>query len=284
MMKRCSFVLLFFCTLSLYADTVRFAPLSMEKSDTVMQQYRPMLDYLEKETGDRFSVVYSPNYADMLHKIEQKEIDLAYLGPLPYVALRKKYTHIEPLVRFLNRNGRATYTCSIITRSDSDIDSLEGLAGRTIALTQPLSTCGYLMSERLLRQAGSSMEKGVRYAYTGSHVNSALSVILGESDVGGLKSNISRKYTHFGLKVLASTSDLPGFLLVANTKTLSREQITRLRKALLALRPLENAEERALTASWGAQLRYGAIAAKRSDYDMIEEALDEITIPGGIGF
>ena len=278
------FVLFFLYVVLLEAGVIRVAPLSMEKSDTVVQQYKPMLDYLEQRTGHRLVIVYSSNYADMLHKIETGEIDVAYLGPLPYVALRKQYPHIEPLVRFLNRDGEATYTCSIVTRSDSGIDSLHALSGKTIALTQPLSTCGYLMSEALLRKEGSSMQSGMAYSYTGSHVNSLLAVILGERDVGGAKTNIAEKYTHFGLKILATTPDLPGFLLIANTKTLPAEVRSRIREALLALKPLNNAKERALTASWGVQLRYGTVPARPGDYDLIEKALSDIKIPGGIEF
>ena len=41
------FMLFFFSVVLLEAGVIRFAPLSMEKSDTVVQQYKPMLDYLD---------------------------------------------------------------------------------------------------------------------------------------------------------------------------------------------------------------------------------------------
>ena len=51
------FVLFFLYVVLLEAGVIRVAPLSMEKSDTVVQQYKPMLDYLEQRTGHRLVIV-----------------------------------------------------------------------------------------------------------------------------------------------------------------------------------------------------------------------------------
>ncbi len=269
---------LLFCSLSAYAADLTFAPLPMEQKEKVLRQIAPMLHYLEKTTNDHFIIKYFDNYADILHDFQQNIIDLAFLGPLPYVQLRAQFPEAEPVVRFLNKQGQATYTCSLITGVESGVATAGALKGKRIGLTQPHSTCGYLCTGQLLQQAGFNIED-TRFHYTGSHQEVALAVVRGEYDAGGIKTSIGKMYTHLGLRFLSETKPLPGFLLVANKKTVSGEQIESIRKSLLELRPLEKSSQQELTRGWGKNVRYGATRALDSDYDVIRNTLQAITIP-----
>jgi len=130
----------------------------------------------------------------------------------------------------------------------------------------------------LLQQAGLSIND-TKFRYAGSHEEVALAVVRGEFDVGGIKTSIAGKYAHMGLRFLAESKPLPGFLLVANKKTLAAEQIEKIRDILLQLRPLDNASHAELTRDWGGNVRYGATEVKDSDYDVIRDQLQGITIP-----
>ena len=255
-----------------------FAPLPMEQREKVLRQIAPMLHFLEKSLDRHFSIKYLGNYDDILHDFREKRIDLAFLGPLPYVQLRGEYPEAEPIVRFLNEHGKDTYTCSLITGVESGLTTVEGLKGKRLGLTQPHSTCGYLFAGDLLQQAGISI-KDTKFHYTGSHQEVALAVVRGEFDAGGIKTSIAGKYSHLGLRFLAESKPLPGFLLVANKNTLAEEQIEKIRDILLQLRPLDNAANAELTRDWGASVRYGATEVKDSDYDVIRDQLQGITIP-----
>lgn len=142
-------ILSFFSTL--YAkDTLTFAPLPMENIKTVFIQFNPMIKYLEKKLNKKIILDYNNNYADILKKIIEKKIDIAYLGPLPYIELKEKYPSTIPLVHFKSSDGKIFYTCSIITFGTSDT-RIENIINKKIALTQPLSTCGYLSVDALLK-------------------------------------------------------------------------------------------------------------------------------------
>jgi len=250
----------------------------MEQKKKVVRQIAPMLHFFEKSLDRHFTVKYSSNYADILHNFQAERIDLAFLGPLPYVQLRAEYPEAEPVVRFLNEHGKDTYTCSLITGVESGLTTVEALKRRRLGLTQPHSTCGYLFTGNLLQQAGISI-KETKFRYTGSHQEVALSIVRGECDAGGIKTSIGRKYAHLGLRFLAESKPLPGFLLVANKKTLTTEQIEEIRDILLQLRPLYNASHADLTRDWGENVRYGATEVKDSDYDVIRDQLQGTTIP-----
>jgi len=237
-----------------------------------------MLSYLEQELSEPISIEFHKNYAAILDAFCRDNIDLAFLGPLPYIKLKKKCDKVVPIVRFVNKKGKSTYTCSIITDTEIGVQNLQELKGKKVALTQPLSTCGYLMTDFLLRQAGFHLAD-TRYRYVGNHRKVALAVIRGEADAGGLKTSIAHKYEHLGIRFLARTPPLPGFLLVANGSTMSLGQIQKIRAALLRLHPLTNPEDAETTACWGEKIRYGAVPVNDRDYDIIRNELAGITIP-----
>ena len=70
------------------AETLVFAPLPMQNRETLIKQFRPMTDYLEKELDIKIEYSYAEGYNEIIKKFSNMEIDLAYLGPLPFVELR----------------------------------------------------------------------------------------------------------------------------------------------------------------------------------------------------
>lgn len=270
-----SITLLTKLTLLLASDTIRFAPLPMQKAETVIQQYTPFLKHLEEETGTAFEISYSPNYDTLIEKFVRGEIDMAYLGPLPYVKLHRQFPYAKPLVRFLNSDGEADYTCCLIARSDSGISPLYLSQAKRVALTQPSSTCGYLITEKILRKHDLSLSNTMFYSYTGSHSNSALSVILGNADIGGLKTSIAKRYLFHGITILEESDPIPGFALIYNSKTMDSHQADLIRDSLLS----KQSQTEESVKQWGKQLQYGVVPASHSDYAYIIKALITIMIP-----
>lgn len=253
----------------------------MQKAEMVIEQCTPLLRYLEKALGIKTEIVYTPDYDEMILRFVQGEIDIAYLGPLPYVKLHNRFPDAQPLVRFLDKDGQESYTCSLVARKTNREDNVSTILkqAKHISLTQPSSTCGYLMTEKMLKRHGLSLQKDKLYNYTGSHTNSILSVILGDTDVGGVKTSIAEKYLFHGLKIIETSETIPGFALVYNRQTLSKEMANKLKLALLKLHPLESPEDAAITSSWGEQMKYGTKELTHADYESVIKASDTITIP-----
>lgn len=107
----------------------------------------------------------------MLDKFQPGKVDVAYLGPLPYVAKAVWCRHTAGA--FLEASGQPTYTCAIVsTNAKTRLKSLKGVK---VALTQPLSTCGYLATDGLLQQAGNTL-MAQQYRYLNQHDAVALAV------------------------------------------------------------------------------------------------------------
>lgn len=276
MTTRCLlFVLFLGLAAPVWAETITFAPLPMENRETVLKQFMPMATYLRQTLGLEVRFNYSDSYEEILEKFQSGAIDLAYLGPLPYVTLKTKVDQAEPLVHFNEPSGKPLYTCAIVALADKQID-LAGLSNQKVALTQPLSTCGFLSTNGLLREKGSSLAKNL-FRYLDKHDEVALAVVRGEYEIGGIKTAIGKKYAHLGLSVLAETAPLPSFALIANGKTLKPEIRAAIRAALAGLDPA--GKDKDMLALWGDNIRHGAVPATDQDYAPVRALLGGETIP-----
>jgi len=215
------------------------------------------LDYLGQQLGTSLQIDYSGSNDEVVEKFRAGHVDLAYRGPVPYGKLRRNFPAAEPVVVFREKDGEATYTCALVAADDHP--DLKSLRHKRIALTQPLSTCGYFATQGLLLQKGRSLEEN-RYRYLGPHDEVALAVVRGDFDAGGLKTAIARKYAHLGLTVIAESPAMPGLALIANRKRLSAERIAQIRQILLNA-PAEVRQQ------WGDNIRHGATPASDGDYD-----------------
>lgn len=258
---------------SAQTETLYFAPLPMEQPEEVVKQFKPLLNHLERQLNLQIVIRYSTSYDEILERFRTGQIDLAYLGPLPYVTLRNNFPHAEPVVHFLESDGQATYTCALIS---AGAGMPPAGTKKTFALTQPLSTCGYLTTDSLLQQQRSSLNKHA-FRYLQKHDEVAQAVARGDYDYGGLKASIARNYRHLGVRILAESPPLPSFALIANTQRLSPERIAQLRQHLSALAP--KGKDLALMKDWGKQLRHGAIPAADGDYLTVRKMLQNTPIP-----
>jgi phosphonate transport system substrate-binding protein len=261
------------------ADPIRFAPLPLEDPKIVREQFQGFADFLTEVTGRRAQMVNVVDYSEILARFRRGEIDLAYLGPLPYVILSRDFAAAEPLGCFRDAGGQASYTCSLVAYGGA-VPDVADLRGLKVGLTQPYSTCGYLAVSQMFEQAGASLEDEANaYAYAGSHSAAALGVVRGDYDLAGVKSAIAARYAHLDLAVVAESGHFPGFALVANTDRLDRATVDRLRAALLSLDPAGNAEDRARVSNWGQQLRLGAVPPEACDYGGVASALERVPWP-----
>jgi len=140
----------------------------------------------------------------------------------------------------------------------------------TVALTQYLSTCGYLMTSVLLKKKYSLDLAKQHYRYTMSHTNALSALARGEFLLAGAKESIARRFQSLGIDIIARTELLPGFLLVANKKTLTSDQIHAFKDTLLHV-------PKSVYSEWNRSIgNQGMLPASNADYDKLDT---HITIP-----
>lgn len=211
---------------------INFAPLPTKKASKNIEDFLPMNSYLKEKLSIDIKYVYKKDYQDILNGFKDGTIDMAYLGPLPFISLKKEYEFVKPIVTFKEKSGSSKYRCVLAKFKNDHFDKEKQIK---VALTQPLSTCGYLMTSILLKENFNIELKEQQYDYTMSHTNALTSVVKGEFLIAGAKQSIAQQYETLGMEIIAQSKLLPAFSLVVNTKTLSKEQIKEIEDALLGL-------------------------------------------------
>jgi phosphonate transport system substrate-binding protein len=244
------FLLLFVMSVSLFSQqikTIQFTPLPTKKAKTNIEDFLPLAYYLQKALSIKIEFNYKYDYADILKGFEDQSIDITVLGPLPYKVLEAKYPYLQPIVAFKQKDGSVHYRCVLSKFSQDILDFSKPLK---IALTQPLSTCGYYMSSKLLKKRYKIELKDQYYDYTMSHTNAVTGALKGEFNLAGSTEYIAQKYKSLGMEIIAKSELLAGFTIVVNTKTLSKQMIEELTQTIL------NISDTNLK-KWGGKTKYG---------------------------
>lgn len=267
-MKKVIFFALFFYAISSNAK-LNLAPLPMADSLETTKVFSSFAEYIGNSLNEKINLSHFTKYDKILEALEKNELDLAYLGPLPFVTIHLKDPNIIPLVGFYEKNGNKGYHCVLAT---SILEENKNFIGEKIGLTQPLSTCGYFMAHKLLREFANVSIEDMKYRYLQTHTQVAKSIVNGEIKYGGMKDSVAKEYKNLGVEVLKTSQMLPSFMLVANKNKLSAEKIQTLKEILL------NAPKSEFS-KWGKKISYGMFEVKIEDLDFVIKELKEMKIP-----
>jgi phosphonate transport system substrate-binding protein len=252
-------------------EPLRFAPLPMENRESTVKAFYPLLAYLQKQLRQPVELVFYEKNSEIAAALKSGAVDFAYLGPLPYVSLRQQGAAVEPLVFFREPNGQARYRCALVAFA-GDVTQLQHMKGKRIALTQPLSTCGYLGGNAMMLRAGGISLQDMQYRYLGSHEAVALAVVSGDAEIGSIKDEFALKFAPLGLQTLAYSDWLPATGLFASRKRLDDTALKELRRILLAT-------PEKVYRTWGGSIRHGMVIASDTDFDTLRALGDPADIP-----
>jgi phosphonate transport system substrate-binding protein len=199
----------------------------------VIARFTPLADYLAQELDRKVIVRVGRDYDEHVDFIGQDRVDIAFLGPASYVKLVQKYG-AKPLLATIAVDGKPFFKGYIIVHRDSAIRKLEDLKGKRFAFGDHTSTMGYIVPYYMLLEARIKLNQLASHQFLESHDNIALAVLAGDYDAGAVKSETFDLYQSRGLRVLATTPDMPEHLFAASTK-LPETLVQRLRQLLLAL-------------------------------------------------
>jgi phosphonate transport system substrate-binding protein len=164
-----------------------------EPQDQLRAQYTPIKERLNNhiESVDTVELQYANNYAATLTALGSGTGDIAETGPF---AAALGVTQGSAEIMFQRKGyGSFTYSSVIVTRPETDIESLADLEGKTIAFADALSASGSLYPMGMLKEAGLSVpdEPGspagadFEPAWS-SHANAKSAVESGTADAAGV--------------------------------------------------------------------------------------------------
>jgi len=222
-------------------ETLYFTPLPTSNPKLNLATIQPVANYLSKILNRPVKVRMYQSYDEIIQAFLKGEIQFAEFGPLPYLKLQDLSMEHIPLVSINKQPNSSRYECVLAAPIDGiqSLNELNNLEKPKIALTQPLSTCGWLVTNHLLKEQGFNLQTS-DYQYLGSHHDVALALIRKEYSVGGLARFIAERYQNLGLEILKESTELPPFTLVIHSNILTKQEVEKVSQALLDYNPKQH--------------------------------------------
>ncbi|MBY7141618.1 phosphate/phosphite/phosphonate ABC transporter substrate-binding protein [Virgibacillus sp. NKC19-3] len=174
--------------------TVQFVP--SQNAETLEAKAKPLEDLLEDELDIDVTVSVSTNYNSVVEALASEQIDIGFLPPNAYVEAHDEYGAADVLLQSqrygVNEDGTNTdelvdsYYAMFIAKSDSDIDSIADLEGKTIAFQDITSSAGYVWPAATLLDEGIDPLSDVNPLVLQGHDASVTAVLNGEADAAAI--------------------------------------------------------------------------------------------------
>jgi phosphonate transport system substrate-binding protein len=237
-------------------------------------QYLPFLRYLERATGYRFRLHFTPRAGSIGDDLGQGRVHFAAIGPAGYVLARDRYG-IVPLARGVNGQGKAEYQGLIVVRPDSPVHAVEDLRGRRMAFGNATSTQGHVLPRLLLLRHGIHLEDLAFHEYTASHRDCANALLSGRFDACGIQDVMARALASEGLvRVIAESEPVPSSLIAAHGGV-PAEVRSRVKAALLAFQPLGRDAPGLVEWDWTEMAR-GFVDTRDDAYDGLRRSMTRL--------
>lgn len=243
-----------------------------QDAEEELQLLQPTADYLASKLSTRDikytgKVVVARDAAEMVALLEDRKVDIYFDSSLAATLVGEQAGSVQ----FLNRwgGGVESYRTLFVARTDSPVNTLGDLVGRTVAFDDSHSTSGYLLPKAYLLQKGFTVvEKGsgqggtIAYSFTGDSGNTAVWVVEGRVDAGAL-SNIDFGRSPAGirtqLKIIDRTFEVPQFT-VSHRQDLNLVFVDEIKQILLDMN--DDAEGIRIMQDYGGTTKYTVVTER----------------------
>lgn len=202
----------------------------------IAEVWTPILDELEKRTGEKFVLEGSPNIPAFERGFADGVYDFAYMNPYHALVAAQKQNY-EPIVR----DGARKLFGILVVAKNADYTDVKQLQGKKVAFPAPNA-----LGAALLMRADLDRVHGITYEadYVATHTSAYLNVALGETDAaGGVMATFNRLDDRLKeeLVILYETTKLPPHPLTVHPRV-SRDVAQRVQDALLQMAQTEEGQ------------------------------------------
>ena len=272
MMIACSLLLTASAPAIAQTHVLRVSAIPDEAPTELQRKFKPLGDYLRKETGMEVQFTPVTDYAAVVEGLANGKIDLAWLGGFTFVQAKLR-TH-GGAVPIVQRAEDEKFTSKFIVPIDSPIKTLADLKGKTFVFGSPSSTSGHLMPRYYLMRAGINADTDFKtVAFSGAHDATVAFVASGRAQAGALNASVLDKLVEEAnpnaarVRVIATTPHDYDYNWTVRPG-LDAALIKKLTDAFLKLDPANPEQKKILALQRGSKF----IPTKSSNYDGIEAA------------
>jgi phosphonate transport system substrate-binding protein len=262
--------------LALLAPSAAFAELRMVTvprltPDQLQKMFAPLMEYLERETGEKVSLVVPKDFEGVKETVKAGKVDLGFVNPLIYIQA-KQIADIEPLALSSEVKSGTRLRGIIIARSDSGVTRLQDLKSKKFMFVEQDSPAGHIFQKLLLSRAGFDVNKDiVMLPFAKTHEGVVEAVLNRTADAGGVREEQLDKMKGTidvsQLKIVGYSDYFPNWPFFA-TPGLKKSTAERVKAALLKLKPNDPQNEKIL----GPLRLTGCIPVSDREYDDLRAA------------
>jgi len=253
-------------------NVLRVSAIPDEAPTELARKFKPLGDYLARETGLKVEWTPVTDYAAVVEALGARKIDLAWLGGFTYVQARQLTKGAA--VPIVQRAEDEKFTSKYIVPIASTARALGDLKGKTFAFGSPSSTSGSLMPRYFLLKAGIDPERDFKtVAYSGAHDATVAFVAAGKAEAGVLNASVWDKLVESNhpnaarVRVLATTPAYYDYNWTVRPG-LDAALVQKLTQAFLKLDPANPQHKEIMDLQRASRF----IATKSANYDSIEQA------------
>jgi phosphonate transport system substrate-binding protein len=169
------------------ASPISFGILPIGSAAESLEQWRPLLEDLQKHLGQPVTTVSVSSYAGLSDAIGAQRVDVAFLsGKLAVEAVTRQ--HMQVFAQFVRNDGAKGNVAMLVVRGDSPIHTLGDLLAKPghwrYARSEKLSVTGYTAPEAdVFAPRGLNSDTYFASVLVGDHQSNLLAVVNREVDV-----------------------------------------------------------------------------------------------------
>ncbi len=243
--------------------------LPVESAGAMYERFLPLKYYLENQLKRPVIIRVAKDYESAIREIGEGIVHMAFLDPAAYCEVRARYGNkVVPLARPVGKGG-VTSRSVLAVKEKSGIERVADLRGKRLALGSRQSSFSYLIPLAMLNDVRLRADDFAGVDFLEQEDRVALSVLIGDHDVGAMSESVARKYTGDGLKIIKTSEAIPSFVLCASN-TLPLGIKTAVLTALGSLR------DREAVSAIDSDME-GFTAAEDRDFDVIRVIMNNLT-------
>ena len=215
-----------------------------QDAETIATTVEPLAEELGEILGKEVEARTMTNYNGLVEAMGAEQVHIGFIPAFGYVIANQEYD-VEVILKSI-RHGSSTYKAQYLVRSDSGIESLEDLEGKTWAYADATSTSGFLFpANQLMTEFDIESPDALTTEFfgdtvqVGSHDTAAISVYDGDADVAttfdDVRDNLEEEYPDIKdeLTVLDYTDEIPNDTISVISE-LDDELVAEIKEAFLS--------------------------------------------------
>lgn len=187
--------------LKINVQTVKIGILSSLDIQSVMEQYQPLIEYLNNHiSGYNFEMVHL-SFNNIESMIGSQNIDFVISNPSTYVKFESKYSLIKlaTLQKKFNNQSFSNFGSTVFVRKDSKIKEIKDIKNKKVVAVHPNSFGGYVISKyELLSNYGLNLDKNTNLSFSTSAYNTIKDVLNSKYDVGIIRTGVLEELASAG--------------------------------------------------------------------------------------